>query len=125
MSGRSFGDSSKKIRMKSKRLKHFLGKSARHVKKAAGSQMEKAVHKVKNSKAEASHAESLHVSSDEELTDSMTSSFVKTKVSSSNKDSQHFTRLKLVQDIAVHVVSGSRKAYFYTPVTENIIVGGA
>ena len=98
------GESSRRIRAKSKKLKHFIGKGARKMKEAAGTQVGKAVHKVKQSKTESVHSEALNVSSDEEMADSMTSSFVKTKTSSSNKDSPHFTRLKLVQDIAVHVV---------------------
>ena len=91
--------------MKSKRFKQFIGKGARRVKEVAGSQVGKAVHKVKHSKIDNVHSEALNVSSDEEISDSMASSFVKTKASSSNKDSHLLTsRLKQVQDIAVHVV---------------------
>ena len=97
-------ENSRRLRMKSRKLKQFIGKGARRVKEAAGTQVGKAVHKVKHSKADTAHSEALNVSSDEELPDSLASSFVKTKSSSSNKDSPHFTRLKLVQDIAVHVV---------------------
>lgn len=101
---RGFGESGKKLRLKSKRIKSFFGKNARRVKEVAGTQVEKAVHKVKSSKAEGGHTDALHVSSDEENEDS-SGVFVKTKVSSSSKDSQHFSRLRTVQEIAVHVVS--------------------
>jgi len=66
--------------------------------------MERAVQKVKHAKGEGTHVESLNVSSDEEVTDSMATS-VKTKAASSHKGPYQFAQLKLVQDIAVHVVS--------------------
>ena len=66
--------------------------------------MERAVQKVKYAKGEGTHVESLNVSSDEEVTDSMATS-VKTKAASSHKGPYQFAQLKLVQDIAVHVVS--------------------
>ena len=53
--------------------------------------------------------ESLHVSSDEEggMNNDLQSQY-KIKQSSSHKGPYHFNKLKLVQDIAVHVVSNHR-----------------
>ena len=53
-----------------------------------------------------SRDESLHVSSDEEgCNNDYSSGSYKIKQSSSHKGPYHFNKLKLVQDIAVHVVS--------------------
>nr|CAB3267704.1 WD repeat-containing protein 44-like [Phallusia mammillata] len=95
--------SSKKIRTKSKRFKKIIGKGARRMKAAAETKVEKAVQKVKQAKQDGSHAESLNVSTDEEISDSFVNLSVKTKNSSSHKGPYHFTHLKMVQDIAVHV----------------------
>ncbi|XP_078482822.1 WD repeat-containing protein 44-like isoform X2 [Ciona intestinalis] len=102
-SKKGYNDSGRKIRTKSKRFKRMLGKSARRVKEVAETQVERAVHKVKHGKHEATNSESLNVSSDEEVSDSLANSTVKIKASSTNKGPFQFHGLKQVQDIAVHV----------------------
>uniref|UniRef100_H2ZDE7 WD repeat-containing protein 44 n=1 Tax=Ciona savignyi TaxID=51511 RepID=H2ZDE7_CIOSA len=100
---KSFPDGNRKVRTRSKRFKRLLGKSARRVKEVAESQVERAVHKVKHGKPDGSNSESLNVSSDEEVSDSLANSSVKIKASSTNKGPYQFNGLKQVQDIAVHV----------------------
>ncbi|CAK8671833.1 unnamed protein product [Clavelina lepadiformis] len=102
-SGKSTQEGSRKMRVKSKRLKNMMGKGARRFKEVAESQVERAVQKVKQSKADGAQSESLHVSSDEEVLDSLASMLVKTKQASSHKGPYQFSHPRLVQDIAVHI----------------------
>ncbi|XP_039271162.2 WD repeat-containing protein 44-like isoform X1 [Styela clava] len=93
----------KKLKSKSKKFKKMVGKGVSKVKVAAGTQVEKAVQKVKHVKDEVTHTDQLNVSSDEDSTEFGSSSTIKVKAASSNKGPYQLSHPKQIQDIAVHV----------------------
>lgn len=111
--------SSANFRQKRKKLQSFISGKARAVKNMSKSQVDRAVQRVKSSKVMSGAIEassphhrsndgSLHVSSDDDDCNFQSSggagaSSVKFKASSSNKGPYQFSKLKLVQDINVHV----------------------
>jgi len=97
-------EKSKKLQHKYKQFQSFLSGKAKHVKVIGKIQVDKAVQKVRNTKTASGDGappggESLNVSSDEDFDQTS----VKFKASSSNKGPYQFGKLKLVQDINVHV----------------------
>jgi len=96
-----------KVNMKT--WKKRIVKGTKKVKSVTSSQVGKAIERVKSTKLGDVHPvlsqrdESLHVSSDEEGGMNDLQCSYKIKQSSSHKGPYHFNKLKLVQDIAVHV----------------------